>query len=272
LTGDTRDAGSVATVEPHEAFALGKIRLESELRAALERKELELRLQPIEEIVSGRIAGYEALVRWQHPERGAVSPAEFIRLAEETSLILPIGDYVLERACDMLVELRKRGFKPLPFIAANLSGRQIDDPTLVERILALLRARDLPPDRLKLEVTESLVMDHARIGELLARCHAVGRPVARDDFGTGYSNLGPLLTLNFDQIKLDASFIRALDRPRGVAMVGVIVGMAHALDCDLIAEGVETREQREILHRLGCRYAQGWLVGKPISLEDVLGH
>ncbi|WP_395684093.1 EAL domain-containing protein [Dokdonella sp.] len=271
LTGDTRDAGSAATVEPHEAFALGKIRLESELRAALERKELELRLQPIEEIVSGRIAGYEALVRWTHPERGAVSPAEFIRLAEETSLILPIGDYVLERACDMLVELRKRGFKPLPFIAANLSGRQIDDPTLVERILALLRARDLPPDRLKLEVTESLVMDHARIGELLARCHAVGMPVALDDFGTGYSNLGPLLTLNFDQIKLDASFIRALDRPRGVAMVGVIVGMAHALDCDLIAEGVETREQREVLHRLGCRYAQGWLVGKPLSLEDVLG-
>jgi len=272
LTGDSSgDAANVATVRPEEAYALGKIRLESELRAALERRELELRLQPIEEIESGRIAGYEALVRWQHPERGAVSPAEFIRLAEETSLIVPIGDYVLERVCDMLVELRRSGRKPLPFIAANLSGKQIDDPGLVERILALLRARELPPDRLKLEVTESLVMDHARIGDLLARCHAVGMPVALDDFGTGYSNLGPLLTLNFDQIKLDASFIRALDRPRGVAMVGVIVGMAHALDCDLIAEGVETREQREILHKLGCRYAQGWLVGKPLAFADVVG-
>ncbi|MBA8889676.1 EAL domain-containing protein (putative c-di-GMP-specific phosphodiesterase class I) [Dokdonella fugitiva] len=272
LTGEVDGSDPVLAAQPDDADAVDKIRLESELRAALERKELEVRLQPIEEIVSGRIAGYEALVRWQHPERGAVSPAEFIRLAEETSLIVPIGDYVLARVCDMLVEFRTRGRKPLPFIAANLSGRQIDDPGLVGRILDLLRARDLPPDRLKLEVTESLVMDHARIGDLIAHCHSVGMPVALDDFGTGYSNLGPLLTLNFDQIKLDASFIKALDRPRGVAMVGVIVGMARALDCDLVAEGVETREQREILHRLGCRYAQGWLVGKPQSLGDVLEH
>lgn len=270
LTGEVDGSDPVLAAQPDDADAVDKIRLESELRAALERKELEVRLQPIEEIISGRIAGYEALVRWQHPERGAVSPAEFIRLAEETSLIVPIGDYVLARVCDMLVEFRTRGRKPLPFIAANLSGRQIDDPGLVGRILDLLRARDLPPDRLKLEVTESLVMDHARIGDLIAHCHSVGMPVALDDFGTGYSNLGPLLTLNFDQIKLDASFIKALDRPRGVAMVGVIVGMARALDCDLVAEGVETREQREILHRLGCRYAQGWLVGKPLSLGDVL--
>jgi EAL domain-containing protein (putative c-di-GMP-specific phosphodiesterase class I) len=272
LTGEADGFDAAPTMQPDDAYALDKIRLESDLRAALDRKELEVRLQPIEEIVSGRIAGYEALVRWQHPERGAVSPAEFIRLAEETSLIVPIGDYVLARVCDMLVELRERGRKPLPFIAANLSGRQIDDPGLVQRILDLLHARDLPPDKLKLEVTESLVMDHARIGDLIAHCHSVGMPVALDDFGTGYSNLGPLLTLNFDQIKLDASFIKALDRPRGVAMVGVIVGMARALDCDLVAEGVETREQREILHRLGCRYAQGWLVGKPLSLGDVLGH
>jgi EAL domain-containing protein (putative c-di-GMP-specific phosphodiesterase class I) len=272
LTGEADGFDAAPTMQPDDAYALDKIRLESDLRAALDRKELEVRLQPIEEIVCGRIAGYEALVRWQHPERGAVSPAEFIRLAEETSLIVPIGDYVLARVCDMLVELRERGRKPLPFIAANLSGRQIDDPGLVQRILDLLHARDLPPDKLKLEVTESLVMDHARIGDLIAHCHSVGMPVALDDFGTGYSNLGPLLTLNFDQIKLDASFIKALDRPRGVAMVGVIVGMARALDCDLVAEGVETREQREILHRLGCRYAQGWLVGKPLSLGDVLEH
>ncbi|MFI4969676.1 MAG: EAL domain-containing protein [Lysobacterales bacterium] len=253
-----------------DAGAFDKIRLESELRTALERKELEVRLQPIEEIISGRIAGHEALVRWQHPQRGAVSPAEFIRLAEETSLIMPIGDYILERACDMLVELRRHGRKPLPFIAVNLSARQLEDPGLVERILGYLRERELPPDRLKLEITESLVLDNQRIGELLARCHGAGMHVALDDFGTGYSNLGPLLTLSFDQIKLDGSFVKALDRPRGVAMVGVIVAMARALDCDLVAEGVETKEQREILHRLGCRYAQGWLVGKPVVLANVL--
>jgi len=270
LTGDV-SARSNVSLTTGDAHAFDKIRLESELRAALERKELEVRLQPIEEIVSGYIAGYEALVRWQHPERGAVSPAEFIRLAEETSLIVPIGEYVLERVCDMLVELRRRGRKPLPFIAMNLSARQLEEPGLVERILAHLHRRDLPPDRLKLEITESLVLDHVRVADLLARCHAVGMHVALDDFGTGYSNLGPLLTLNFDQIKLDGSFVKALGRPRGVAVVGVVVAMARALDCNLIAEGVETPEQREILHKLGCRYAQGWLVGRPMALADVLG-
>ncbi len=269
FTGGASGPGNAARV-PDDAFALSKIRLESELRAAIERRELEVRLQPIEEIVSGRIAGYEALVRWQHPQRGAVSPAEFIRLAEETSLILPIGDYVIERVCDMLAEFKRLGRKPLPFVAVNLSARQLDEPRLIERILGHLRKRGIAPDRLKLEITESLVLDHVRIGELLAHCHAAGMHVALDDFGTGYSNLGPLLTLSFDQIKLDASFIRALDRPRGVAMVGVIVGMARALDCDLVAEGVETREQREVLHKLGCRYAQGWLVGKPAAFADVI--
>ena len=253
-----------------DAGAFDKIRLESELRAALDRGELEMRLQPIEEIISGHIAGYEALVRWHHPERGWVSPAEFIRLAEETSLILPIGDYVLTRVCDMLVEFRRRGVKPLPFIALNVSARQLDDPRLIDRMLEELSKRTLPPDRLKIEITESLVLDNARVAEVLARCHAAGMHVALDDFGTGYSNLGPLLTLDFDQIKLDQSFVRALDRPRGVAMVGVIVAMARALDCNLVAEGVEKREQREVLHRLGCRYAQGWLVGKPRTLAEAL--
>lgn len=270
LTGDNAGRSEMAPERPGDANAFDKIRLESELRAALDRKELEVRLQPIEEIVSGRIAGYEALVRWQHPQRGAVSPTEFIRLAEETSLILPVGDYILARVCDMLAELQRRGYQPLPFIAVNLSARQLDDPDLVERILVHLSTRGLPPDRLKLEITESLVLDQARIAALLARCHAVGMHVALDDFGTGYSNLGPLLTLDFDQIKLDARFIHALDHPRGVAIVGVIVAMARALDCDLVAEGVETREQRAILHQLGCHYAQGWLVGKPVPLAEVL--
>ena len=272
LTGDEPDSFPLLedVVARQDAGAFDKIRLESELRAALERGELEVRLQPIEEIVSGHIAGYEALMRWHHPERGWVSPAEFIRLAEETSLILPVGDYMLARACDALVQFRRRGVKPLPFIALNVSARQLDDPHLVERMLSELRKHGLSADRLKVEITESLVLDHARVAEVLARCHAAGMHVALDDFGTGYSNLAPLLTLDFDQIKLDQSFVRALDRPRGVAMVGVIVAMARALDCNLVAEGVEKREQREVLHRLGCRYAQGWLVGKPVSLAEAL--
>ncbi|KAB2901227.1 MAG: EAL domain-containing protein [Dokdonella sp.] len=270
LTGGVERVSDTQIEDHRDASAIGKIRLESELRTALDRRELEVRLQPIEEIESGHVAGYEALVRWTHPQRGDVSPAEFIRLAEETSLIVPIGDYMLERVCDVLVELRRRGRKPLPFVALNVSARQLDDPGLIDRIIGHVRARDLPPNRLKIEITESLVLDQERIGSLLARCHAVGMPVALDDFGTGFSNLGPLLTLDFDQIKLDASFVRALDRPRGRSVVGVVVAMTRALDCDLVAEGVETREQREALHRLGCRYAQGWLVGRPQPLEQVL--
>jgi EAL domain-containing protein (putative c-di-GMP-specific phosphodiesterase class I) len=272
LTGDEPAASALDAIGTRQdaGAALDKIRLESELRAALDRGELEVRLQPIEEIISGHIAGYEALMRWHHPERGWVSPAEFIRLAEETSLILPIGDYMLQRACDALVEFRKRGVKPLPFIALNVSGRQLDDLGLVDRMLAELGKRTLPPDRLKIEITESLVLDNARVAELLARCHAAGMHVALDDFGTGYSNLGPLLTLDFDQIKLDQSFVRALVKPRGIAMVGVIVAMANALGCNLVAEGVEKKEQREVLHHLGCRYAQGWLVGKPLTLAEAL--
>src|SRR5690348_11058244 len=174
LTGD--EPATLSLLEGsgarQDAGAFDKIRLESELRTALERGNLEVRLQPIEEIVSGHIAGYEALVRWHHPERGWVSPAEFIRLAEETSLIVPIGDYVLSKVCDMLAEFRRRGVKPLPFIALNVSARQLDDPKLVDRIIAELGKRALTPDRLKIEITESLVLDHGRVAEVLARCHA----------------------------------------------------------------------------------------------------
>ena len=268
LTGDVRK--HPLSTNADDAGAFDKIRLESELRAALERDELDVRLQPLMHIASSRIAGYEALVRWQHPKRGQVSPNEFIRLAEETSLIIPIGDYVLARVCDMLAELRKRGRQPLPFIALNVSARQLEDPTLVDRMLEQLKARDLPPDRLEVEITESLVFNQTQIAALLERCHAAGMLVALDDFGTGYSNLGPVLSLDFDRIKLDQSFTRSLNTPRGLAMVSAIMAMTKALGCEMIAEGVELPEQLDALRELGCDYAQGWLVGKPVSLHEVL--
>ena len=268
LTGDVRE--HALTTSADDAGAIDKIRLESELRGALEHDELEVRLQPLLHIASNRVAGYEALVRWQHPQRGQVSPNEFIRLAEETSLIIPVGDYVLARVCDMLAELRKRGREPLPFIALNVSARQLDDPTLVDRMLAQLEARGLPPDRLEVEITESLVFNQAQIAALLERCHAAGMLVALDDFGTGYSNLGPVLSLDFDRIKLDQGFTRAIHTPRGFALVSAITAMVKALGCEMIAEGVEQPEQLEALRQLGCDYAQGWLVGKPVSLREVL--
>lgn len=266
----TGDVGALHAVSEGDADAMDKIRLESELRMALADGALDVRLQPIQHIARGVVAGYEALIRWQHPERGAVSPGEFIRLAEETSLIVPVGEYVLERVCDMLAELQRRGRESLPFIALNVSARQIEDPALVDRMLGHLRARSLPPSCLEVEITESLVLDRPEIAALITRCHEAGMEVALDDFGTGYSNLGPLLSLDFDRIKLDQSFVRALDRPRGVALVKAVLAMTEALGCEMIAEGVETEEQLRMLGEMGCDYAQGWLTGRPVTLEDVL--
>ncbi len=248
--------------------ALDKIRLESELRGALDKDELEVRFQPIVDIASGAIAGYEALTRWQHPERGEVPPTEFIKLAEETSLILPVGDYVLTRVCETLSQLSSGNLEP--FVAMNVSSRQIADPRFVERVLRMLRQYRVAPDRIKLEITENLAFNHARLASLLKRCHAAGVHVALDDFGTGYSNLNLLASLHFDQIKLDQSFIRALDDERTAALVKTIATMARDLDCDLIAEGVETPAQYHALRELGCRYAQGWLVGRPQPLSEVI--
>ena len=137
-------------------------------------------------------------------------------------------------------------------------------------MLEHLKARGLPPDRLEVEITESLVFNQGQIAALLERCHAAGMLVALDDFGTGYSNLGPVLSLDFDRIKLDQGFTRAIHTPRGFALVSAIMAMTKALGCEMIAEGVEQAEQLEALRKLGCDYAQGWLVGKPVSLREVL--
>lgn len=253
-----------------DAGAIDKIRLESELRSALDKDELEVRFQPIVDIASGAIAGYEALTRWQHPERGEVPPTEFIKLAEETSLILPVGDYVLTRVCAILSCLTEAKLQPVPFVAMNVSSRQISDPRFVEHVLRMLRQYHVAPDRIKLEITENLAFNHVRLASLMNRCKAAGIHVALDDFGTGFSNLNLLATLHFDQIKLDQSFICALDHPRTAALVKTIATMARDLDCDLIAEGVETPAQYHALRELGCRYAQGWLVGRPLPLTDVI--
>ncbi len=253
-----------------DASALDKIRLESELRGALYKNELEVLFQPIVDISSGAIAGYEALTRWQHPERGEVPPTEFIELAEETSLILQVGDYVLTRVCETISQLTSAHAEPVPFVAMNVSSRQIADPSFVGRVMRMLRQYGVAPDRIKLEITENLAFNHARLASLIKYCHAVGVHVALDDFGTGYSNLNLLASLHFDQIKLDKSFIRALDDERTAALVKTIATMAKDLDCDLIAEGVETPAQFHALRELGCRYAQGWLVGRPQPMGEVI--
>jgi EAL domain-containing protein (putative c-di-GMP-specific phosphodiesterase class I) len=254
-----------------ELAGIGKIRLDSQLREALSTGGLDLRLQPLLEISSGRIGGYEALVRWTHPERGAISPAEFIALAEETSLIVPVGEYVLDAAIAALRTLRDHGVQPLPFIAINVSARQLAEAGLIESIVARTRSAGLDPGRIKVEITESQALDYAQVKQVVAHCHEEGIEVALDDFGTGFSNLGHLHELPFDTVKVDQAFARNMMKdPRAMALVESIVHMIHALGADTVVEGIETEAQLDVLRRLNCRYAQGYFIGKPQPLADVL--
>lgn len=262
---------AVSVTSGFEANAKAKIELETQLRQALTARSLEVRYQPIFDIVEARIAGYEALVRWCHPTRGQVSPAEFIALAEETSLIVPIGQYVLERVAETLAELDRRSVAPMPFIAVNVSGRQFNEVDMLAAVMAAAQNQAIDPGLIKIEVTESLTVDVDAIALLIERAHQHGIKVALDDFGTGFSNLGHLHKLGFDNVKLDQGFVRQmLAAPRCLAIVQAIVTMVHALAADLIAEGVESEQELAALAAMGCRYAQGYLIGKPWTLDELL--
>lgn len=249
----------------HKRRVADKIRLERELLEALERQELHVVFQPIYDLQERSIAGFEALVRWDHPTRGAVSPAEFIALAEETSLIVPVGEYALRRSCQLLSKLdeRETGARK-PWIAVNISARQSLVPDFADLLARTASEAGLDPRRLKAEITESLALDYARVSELIARCRVHGISVALDDFGTGHSGLGHLHRLDFDSIKLDQSFVRSLPHDRkAAALVRGIASLLHGLGAEMVAEGVENLAQARALKSFGVRYLQGWLVGRP---------
>lgn len=264
-------AEDVACDDPAERSGIEKIRLEAELRDALDQGTLEVRYQPIYDLVDARVSGYEALVRWDLPGRGPVSPAEFIKLAEETSLIVPVGEYVLERVIDVLTALHRNGGTPSPNIALNLSARQLVEPGTARAIIEHVRDARLPPGMLKLEVTESRMLDYAPVAAVMKHCRAHGIPFALDDFGTGYSNLTHLHRLEFEYIKMDQAFARQMfDSPRAMAIVEAVVAMAHGLGAAVICEGVENARQLQRLRELGVRYAQGYLIGQAATAEKVI--
>lgn len=258
-------------VTASEALGVGKIRLESQLREALNTGGLDVRYQPLLHVQSNKIAGYEALVRWNHPERGPISPVEFVALAEETSLIVPVGEYVFDTACAAVKTFIEHGADPKPFIAVNVSARQLAHPGLIERIVARVDAAGLPKGSLKVEITESQALNYEMVEKVIALCHGHGIKVALDDFGTGHSHLTHLHKLEFDTMKVDQAFSRSmLEHPRSMAIVKAIVAMGKSIDADIVVEGIETEEMLQALRDLGCDYAQGYLIGKPQTLDELL--
>jgi diguanylate cyclase (GGDEF)-like protein/PAS domain S-box-containing protein len=244
-----------------------RLRLENDLRRALGRDELRLHYQPIVEIASGRVVAHEALARWQHPERGLVLPAEFIQLAEETGIILKIGEWVLSQACRWSTFIgTEQGLQ----IALNLSARQFNDPHLPRMVARALRATGLPPGLLELEITESTAMQQTDVTlSTLQRLKALGVSIAIDDFGTGYSSLAYLRRFPVDKVKIDRSFVSEVPQNHDQgAIISAIVALAHALQLRVVAEGVETQAQRDFLASCGCDFIQGDLVGPPADADS----
>ena len=249
-----------------DARAQARRLLELDLRAALPRGEFEMYYQPIRDVVEDKAVACEALIRWQHPLRGMVAPGNFIPLAEETGLIVPIGDWVLRTACNDAVE-----WPDDIGIAINLSPVQFKNPNLVASVMAALELSGLPPRRLELEITESVLLQNSEA--TLATLHALrahGVRISLDDFGTGYSSLSYLRSFPFDKIKIDRSFVEDVtSREDSMAIVRAVTGLGRSLGIATTAEGVETKGQLEVLRREGCTQAQGYLFSRPCPAAEV---
>ncbi len=267
----------------HEMFdpsmgsqAIERLKLETELRRAAERpgEEFVVYYQPLVDLKTGRIRGMEALLRWSHPERGLISPAKFIPIAEETGLIVAIGRWTLREACRQLTEWhgdwheRYPGAE-LPTIGVNLSAKQFQYPQLVKEVAEILSESGLEPQALDLEITESAVMDSAEDAvNQLKKLKEIGVRLAIDDFGTGYSSMNYLKQFPLDVLKIDRSFVEGLGRdPEAAPIVSAIIRLARALNLEVVAEGVETADQLEHLRELGSDLAQGYYFAKPLPSE-----
>jgi EAL domain-containing protein (putative c-di-GMP-specific phosphodiesterase class I) len=258
------------------AAAMTRLEVEADLRQALERNELRLVYQPIVALQDGSTAGFEALARWEHPTRGVIGPTQFIPLAEATGLIVPFGRWVLRAACRQAAQWRRdraprrAASADAPYVSVNLSGRQLEDLTLVDEVAAALAEASLEPSRLLLEITESTLVQRAEA--VLRALHALrelGVRLAVDDFGTGYSSLAYLQRFPVDVVKIDKAFVDGVSRGGSEeALARGIVSLAAALGLRCIAEGIERAEQADALRDAGCAYGQGFLYGGMLAGED----
>ena len=244
----------------------------SDLRQALERKQFVLYYQPEVELATRRIVGLEALIRWIHPERGLIPPMDFIPIAEETGLILPIGDWGLSEACQQIrLWHAEDPERAVPRVCVNLSARQFSRQGLADHVEALLRRSGVSSQHLGLEMTESsLIPDPGTAMEVLGSLRRLGVSLLMDDFGTGYSSLNHLHSLPFDVLKIDRSFVtRMVEGEQPLQIVRTIVELARVMGMDVVAEGIETCEQYKLLRQLGCRFGQGYLFSPPVPATTV---
>jgi len=249
---------------------VNRFEIETGLRKAIDERQLVLHYQPIISTVDERICGFEALVRWNHPQRGMIPPGEFIPVAEETDLIVLLGRWVLRESCHQMAEWHRR-FPSVPYLTVNVNvcSRQLCDSHLVEDVETALTESGLDPASLALEVTEGSIMGNVeQTLDTLDRLRAMNVRLEIDDFGTGYSSLSQLQRLPFDTLKIDRSFVRDLSvGSDSLDIAKAIVEMAHSLRLEVIAEGVETEEQLRLLRKLGCNCVQGYLFSKPVPAE-----
>ncbi len=253
----------------HEA--LEKLNLEVDLRQALDEGQLQCVYQPIQNLARGRIAGFEALTRWQHPQLGAINPEAFINLAEETDLIVPIGLHNLRQACHDLKAFQAAVSDTELFMSINVSGRQLHHPGFSRQVLEIVQAEGIHPRQIKLEITENLVVDFERVQHWIQESKAHGFRISLDDFGTGYSGMSLLCQLDLNTLKIDKSFVQSMFDSRCEAVVlETMVHLGLGLELDIIAEGVETEAHEHRLRELGVQFGQGYLYARPLGREEIL--
>jgi EAL domain-containing protein (putative c-di-GMP-specific phosphodiesterase class I) len=252
------------------AEAVARLRMEGDLRRGVERNELRLVYQPIVELATSKPVGFEALVRWQHPTRGMIPPLQFIPLAEETGLIVPIGEFVLNEACHQASRWRKEKGAAALHVSVNISSRQLSQGDLVTSVRNALSAAGLEASALHLEITESVMLQNPETAyAVIEEIRKFGCRFSVDDFGTGYSSLSYLHRFAVDQLKIDSSFVQS-EKPKSAEIVRSIIDLGRSLNIEVVAEGIETVQQADQLRSLRCQLGQGYLFSRPVDPDAAL--